>query len=420
VSGDGRVVIVGAGVIGLSCAHYLLERGRPVTVLERGGPDRDCCSLGNAGFISPSHILPLAAPGVVGQALRWMPNPESPIYVRPRLDARFFAWGLRFWRAADDAKRAHRAGPLLRDLNLQSRALYQELADATGNEFEMAREGLLMLFRSPEGLEREAGHAAYARELGMPVEILDAKQTAAREPGLTLDVHGGVYYPLDAHVTPQRFVAALARKVVERGGSIAWEREARGWKGEGSRLRAAVTADGEIEGEEFVLAAGAWTGRVARRLGLRLPLEPGKGYSLTLDAPRERPRGALLLEEARVAVTPMGSTLRVGGTMELAGFDPRVHPPRVRGILRSLTRYLPAFRLEDFAPVRPWFGYRPLSPDGLPYVGRTGKFENLSVATGHAMMGLSMGPITGKLIAEVICGERPSVDLELLRPDRYA
>jgi D-amino-acid dehydrogenase len=415
-----RVVIVGGGVIGLACAHYLLERGRSVTVLERGGPDRDCCSLGNAGFISPSHILPLASPGVVGQALRWMGNPESPIYVRPRLDAGFLAWGLRFWRAAEDAQRAHRAGPLLRDLNLQSRALYQELADATGNEFGLTREGLLMLFRSREALDREARHAAYARELGMPVDLLDAKQVAAREPGLTLDVEGGVHYPLDAHVTPQRFVAMLARTVAERGGTIAWGAEARGWRREGRRLRAVMTAGGEIEGEEFVLAAGAWTGSTARALGLRLPLQPGKGYSLTLESPRERPRGALLLEEARVAVTPMGTTLRVGGTMELGGFDPRILPPRVRGIVRSLIRYLPAFRAEDFAVVRPWYGYRPLSPDGLPYIGRTEACDNLSIATGHAMMGLSMGPITGKLVAEVLCGDRPSVDLTLLRADRYA
>ena len=418
MSRAGRVVIVGGGVIGLSCAHYLLDRGHRVKVLERGGPDRDCCSLGNAGFISPSHILPLAAPGVVGQALRSVGNPESPIYVRPRLDAEFLSWGVRFWRAAT-AARAHRAGPLLRDLNLLSRSLYQEIADSTGDDFGLEREGLLMLFRSGKALEREARHAARVRELGMPAEVLDASQVAEREPGVTFDVCGGVFYPLDAHLTPQRFVAALARSITERGGTIAWNTEALDWRREGRQIRAVITSCGESIGEEFVLAAGSWSSRLARRVGLALPLEPGKGYSLTIDAPRERPRRALLLEEARVAVTPMGTTLRVGGTMELAGFDPRVGSARVRGIVGSLVRYLPAFRTEDFASVRPWHGFRPLSPDGLPYIGRSGRFENLAVATGHAMMGLSMGPITGKLIAEQLSGERPSVDLTALSPDRY-
>ncbi len=277
-----------------------------------------------------------------------------------------------------------------------------------------------MLFRTPRALEQEAVHAARARGLGMPAEVLDAKQLAAREPGVTFDVIGGIHYPLDAHMTPQRFVAALTRIVVERGASIAWNEEALDWRVEGRRIRAAVTPRGEVGGDEFVVAAGAWSSRLASRLGLRLPLEPGKGYSLTLETPRQLPRGALLLEEARVAVTPMGGALRVGGTMELGGFDERFQAPRLRGIVRSLARYLPAFRPEDFETVRPWSGFRPLSPDGLPYVGRTGRCENLSVATGHAMMGLSMGPITGKLIAEVITGETPSVALEALSPDRYA
>ena len=181
----------------------------------------------------------------------------------------------------------------------------------------------------------------------------------------------------------------------------------------------ARTARGEIEGDEFVLAAGAWTPLLLRPLGVRLPLQPGKGYSLTLATPRERPVRSLILAEARVAITPMGQALRVGGTMELTGYDLGISPPRIRGILRSLSRYLPAFTPEDFAGVPPWAGLRPCSPDGLPYVGRLKPFANLSVAAGHAMMGLSLAPVTGELVAQLITGERPSVELGALRPDRF-
>jgi D-amino-acid dehydrogenase len=417
--GSKRVAIVGGGVIGLCCAHYLLERGDRVTIVERGPAGHDCCSLGNAGYISPSHFVPLAAPGIVGQAIRWMADAESPFYVQPRPDPELLAWGWRFWRASTP-ERARRAGPLLRDLNLASRALFVELAERTRNEFELVQEGLLALFQTERGLQDEIRHAERARELGMPAEVLDAAGARALEPGLTMRVVGGVHYPLDSHLTPQRFHASMTRLVRESGGEILWEAELTSWKRDRGAIRAAVTSRGDVEADEFVVAAGSWSSRVVRPLGVRLPLQPGKGYSLTLPAPRERPRRAVLLQESRVAITPMGSELRVGGTMELGARDGAINPPRIRGILRSLVRHLPAFRAEDFSDCRPWSGLRPCTPDGLPYVGRVARFENLSVASGHAMMGLSMAPITGKLIAETLSGEVPSFDLALLRPDRYA
>jgi len=413
------VVIVGGGVSGLATAYYALEKGHAVTLLEAGPPDHDCCSLGNAGFISPSHFIPLAAPGVIAQAIRWLGDPESPFYVRPRLDPEFIAWALRFWIASRPA-RAHRAGPLLRDLSLASRALFEELAGDTSNEFGLTREGLLLLFRSREALEVEARHAARAQALGMPASILDREGVAALEPDLTLDVIGGVHYPLDAHVTPQRFCASLTRLVRERGGRIVWNAAVTGWRETGRRVDAARTEAGEITGDEFVVAAGAWSGTLLRKLGVRLSLEPGKGYSLTVPSPPEMPRRSILLQEARVAITPMGSALRVGGTMELGTRTSGVSPPRVRGILRSLVRYLPAFPAPVFEGVTPWSGLRPCTPDGLPYLGRARRRENLLVATGHAMLGLSLGPVTGKLIAELISGETPSIDLSLLRPERYS
>jgi D-amino-acid dehydrogenase len=412
------VVVCGAGIVGLSSAYYLLERGHRVTVLERGEPDHDCCSLGNAGFISPSHFVPLAAPGMVRKALSWMGDPESPFYVHPRLDPELLSWGIRFWRASTP-KRAERAAPLLRDLNLRSRALFEELADRTGNAFGLAREGLLQLLRTEHGLEEESRLAMRSRELGMPAEVLDAKGVQALEPGLSFDVLGGVLYPLDAHLVPQRLVATMTRLVGERGGTFVWGAEVKKWKTGKASVDAAFTTKGEIGGDEFVLTAGSWTPILARALGLRLPMQPGKGYSLTLDSPPQMPRHSLILQEARVAVTPMGSSLRVGGTMELAGYDLRINPPRIRGMTRSVARYLPSFRPSDFDSIRPWCGLRPCTPDGLPYIGRTRRWPNVIVAAGHAMMGVSMGPITGQLVSQIVSQETPSVELSGLSAERF-
>ena len=413
-----HVVVCGAGVVGLSSAYYLLERGHRVTIVEAGRPDHDCCSLGNAGFISPSHFLPLAAPGIVRKAIGWMGDPESPFYVHPRLDPGLLSWGIRFWRASSPA-RARRAGPLLRDLNLASRSLFEELAERTGNPFGLTREGLLLLLRTERGLEEESLLAARSRELGMPAEVLDAKQVEAMEPGVTFDILGGVLYPLDAHLVPGKLVATLTRLVEERGATLVWEAEVRDWRRVRDSVTAAVTAKGEIGGDEFVLAAGSWTPRLARALGVRLSMQPGKGYSLTLDTPQELPKRSIILQEARVAVTPMGRALRVAGTMEMAGYDLGINPPRIRGMTRSLSRYLPAFRPETFRACVPWCGLRPCTPDGLPYVGRTRTLRNVIVASGHAMMGVSMGPITGKLVSQIVSEEATSIDVAALRVERF-
>src|SRR5258705_6051148 len=410
---------MGGGGGGRSGSNALLGRGRRFATRERGEPEHDCCSLGNAGFISPSHFVPLAAPGIVARALRWMGDPESPFHTHPRFGPALVGWGIRFWRASS-RERAEKAAPLLRDLNLQSRALYEALAARTENAFDLRREGLLLLVRTDRGLEEEAALAERSRGLGMPAEVLDAAAVRALEPRLEVDVRGGVRYPLDAHLTPQRLVTAMTKLVKERGATMVWGAGVLSWRWSGPNVTAAVTAKGEYGGEEVVLTAGSWTPVLGRPPGLRLSMQPGKGYSLTLDAPRALPRHSMILQEARVAGTPMGASLRVGGTMELARDHLEINPPRLRGLTRSLCRYLPTYRPEDFASVRPWCGLRPCTPDGLPYVGRTRRRPNLIVASGHAMMGVSMAPITGTLVAEILSGEPPSVDLAGLDPDRFA
>jgi D-amino-acid dehydrogenase len=421
MSGTKHILILGGGVIGLSTAYYCARRGFAVTVVDRNPEQRDGCSFGNAGMVVPSHFIPLAAPGMVELGLRWMWNPESPFWIKPRLDLDLLNWGYLFWRACSPEHVA-RSAPLLRDLSLASRSEFEELAALPDNDFGLVKKGLLMLCKTQHGLDDEARAGERARELGIPAEVLDAKQTAALDPGATLDVAGSVFFPKDCHLTPGRFMAGLKQQAEKLGVKFVWNREVTDFRLERDRsLCAAQLSDGtEIEADEFVLAGGSWSPTVAAKLALELPMQAGKGYSLTLPNPRQLPQLCTILTEARVAVTPMGSSLRVGGTMEIAGLNEDINPVRVRGIVKALPKYYPAFRAEDFAGIQPWRGLRPCSPDGLPYVGRTAKFANLTLATGHAMMGLSLAPITGKLVGQSLANERPTMDLGLLSPDRFA
>ena len=308
---------------------------------------------------------------------------------------------------------------LFRSLNLASRELYVDLASELP-DFGLATRGLLMLCREERTLAHEGALVRQARELGVPAEVLDAAATARLDPGARLNIAGSVYFPRDAHLDPGKLIGALTPRLRAAGVDFLWETEITGWRREGGRLAAALTHHGEIAADEFVLAGGAWSPPMVRGLGLRLPMQAGKGYSLTIPRPRQLPQLCSILTEARVAVTPMDGSLRVGGTMEVVGLDETIQPRRVQGIIHALPRYFPDFTPEDFEGIEPWRGLRPVTPDGLPYLGRFASVPNLIAATGHAMMGLSLGPITGRLVSEIVDREQPSIDLGLLSPDRYA
>ena len=414
-----KILILGGGVIGLCAAYYAARKGHEVTLLDRSPQARDGCSFGNAGMIVPSHFVPLAAPGMVALGLKWMWNPESPFYIQPRLDWDLWNWAFKFWRAATPAHVA-RSAPVLRDLNFASRACFEELAALPGIDFGLVTRGLLMLCRTQHGLDDEAKFAAQANALGVPAEVLDPKQTAARDPDVRMSVAGAVYFPKDCHLTPARFLASLEQLLTAAGVRFQWNTEVTGWRQNGACLAAVQTTQGDFSADEYVLCGGSWSPGIVRDLGLRIPMQAGKGYSLTLPKPPRLPRLCSIFTEARLAVTPMGAALRIGGTMEIAGLNEEINPVRVRGIIKAVPDYFPEFSAEDFAGIQPWRGLRPCSPDGLPYVGRTAKFSNLTLATGHAMMGLSLGPITGRLVAEIVSDEPPSQPIDLLNPDRYA
>jgi D-amino-acid dehydrogenase len=375
--------------------------------------------MGNAGMVVPSHVVPLAAPGMAQMGLKMMFNPQSPFYIEPRIDLELFGWAWRFYRAAN-ASHVARSAPLLRDLHLASRSCYEELAAAPGGDFGLVKKGLLMLCKTERALAEEGSAAERASRLGIPAQVLDARATAALEPGVEMEIAGAVYYPKDCHLNPAGFLSFLAQQLRLAGAQFHYETEVAGWRAAEGRIEAVRTSRGELTADEYVLCGGSWSPEIVRELKLRIPIQAGKGYSVTLARPRQRPQICSIFVEARLAVTPMDGGLRFGGTMEIAGLDTSINDARVRGIVNSVPRYYPQFKVEDFANVPAWVGLRPCSPDGLPYLGRSGRFRNLSIATGHAMMGLSLGPITGKLMADILSDQTPSIDIGLLSPDRYA
>lgn len=405
-----KVAVIGGGVIGLCSAYSLAEKGFEVTVIDPGeGPST---STVNAGMIVPSHIIPLAAPGMVGVGLRMMLRPRSPLWIRPRLDRELFRWGLRFAKSCTQ-EHVDRSKKLLIDLNVASKQGYLDFEKIL-ESFHVEQRGLLMIARKESSLEEESHVAAQVRELGLPAIVLDAKQVADIDPGIRIDAVGGVHYVADCHFSPGEFMAALRRRLYEM--DVRFERS-RVVSLSGSAVR---TADGEVQAETFVLAAGAWSSRLAGPLGMYLPMQAGKGYSFNVESPPERPTICAILMEGRVAVTPMPNGVRFGGTMEIGPTDDRIDERRVQAIRETIPDYYPAFKGFDLRSRPASLGLRPCTPDGLPYIGRSRFADNVIVATGHAMMGMSLGPITGRLVAELAAGEAPEIDVSPLSPDRFA
>lgn len=409
------VLIIGGGVIGACAAYYLSGRGVNVVLIERDEVASGC-SGGNAGLVVPSHSIPLAGPGVLAQGLRWMLDPESPFYIQPRWDADLLAWLLRFLLAAREAP-MRRGTAILRELHKASRGLFDELAAGEGLDFGYRQAGALLVCISAHGLEKAHEEARLLGEFGVATQAMDTAQVRELVPNLRPAVIGGVYYAEDAHFDPARFVQQMAAKAEERGARIWRKAEVLGFEGDGKRISRVRTTRGDFAAEIVVLAAGSWSPGLVRDLRLRLPVQPAKGYCLNVRWRDQSPAVPLMLGEARVVITPLAGILRLGGTLELAGMDLSINERRVGVIHRAAQRYLEG--LEEIEKVELWRGLRPCAPDGLPVIGRTRAYENLIVATGHGMLGMSLGPVTGRLVAQLVCGEQPEVDLRLLSPDRF-
>ena len=412
-----KIGIIGGGIIGLSSAYYLQRSGHEVTVIDQGDLS-DGCSLGNAGMIVPSHLIPLAAPGMITKGIRWMFNSRSPFYVKPRLNADLAKWGFHFYKNATH-EHVEKSAVALKQLSLLSKSMYLQMANELPFDFGFHERGLLMLYKTRETEHEERETADLANRHGIQAQLLSAEQVQQLEPNVKVDVRGGVYFPGDAHITPQDLFRQLIAYLKTNGVVFRTNTAVTDFEILNGKIQSVIAGNEKFSFDEVILATGSWSGLVAGKLNLNLPMQAGKGYSFTLPDVEKNVRVPSIFLEARVAVTPMGKSLRFGGTMEINGVDHSINMNRVRGIVESIPHYYPDMKVGMPRKENVWHGLRPCSPDGLPYVGRTKKLRNLILATGHSMLGISLAPGTGKLISEIVNGERESMLLAPFDPERY-
>ena len=413
-----KITIVGGGVSGLFSAYYLKQAGYKVVIIEQGNLS-DGCSFGNAGMIVPSHIVPLAQPGMIAKGLRWMLKSTSPFYVKPRLSWELMRWGMLFWKHSTE-EHVERSIPVLRDMSLLSKQLFQELAATNELDFGWHERGLLMLYKNADTEHEMAEEASIANKAGIVAEVLDGCQVQDLEPEVKVDVRGGVFYPGDAHITPNLLIKNLVAYLKSKGVDFYENQEVTDFEKNGKKITAVVTRTGKFEVEELVIAAGAWSPVLSEKLGISLPLQGGKGYSFMLKNRANNIQVPAIMLEARATATPMGSDLRFAGTLEVAGTDLSINMNRVRGIVQGINNYYPEIEVELPEKEKVWSGLRPCSPDGIPYVGRVERFDNLTLATGHGMMGVSLGPATGKLVSEIVTHESTSLNMQPFAPLRFS
>ena len=411
----GKVIVLGGGVIGLCSAYYLKDSGFEVTILDKGDFSSGT-SFGNAGMIVPSHFVPLAQPGIIAKGIKWMFDAEGPFYVKPRFSWSLLDWGWKFYQHSSE-KHVQGAAQLLKELNLESKKLYVSLCDQL-EDIKIDEKGLIMYCQTQRGLDEEVALADQAMKLGLKAIVMDNQQLNDLDSNLTLDVKGGVYFPGDAFFSPKLFLEKLKSDLKAAGVKMVSHVDNLKFVVD-EDLKSIDTNQGLFSADQFVISAGVWTGKLAQFLGLNIPMQPGKGYSFTLEHPIETPSICSILTEAKVAVTPMLEGLRFAGTMEIGALNFNVDQRRVHGIKKSIGKYFPSFKMTDFNEAKIWTGLRPCSPDGLPYIGRTKKLPNVLLATGHGMMGMSLGPITGKFIAEIADNQSPGIEISKLAVERF-
>ncbi len=406
-----KCVIIGGGVVGLCSAYYLAKAGNHVTIIDASDME-DGCSYGNAGMIVPSHVIPMAQPGMIAKGVKWMFNSKSPFYVRPRLSSELLKWGYQFYRYANQ-KHVEASMPALRDLSLLSKELYQEFAEGK-NDFAYEEKGLLMLYRTDKVGEEEIHAGKEAEKMGLKVDFLDKEATSKLESGLDLDVIGSVHYKSDAHLIPNNFNKFLKDQLVRLGVKLQTKTIVEDFTVFNQKITKIATNQGEFLADEVVLSAGSWSPMIARKLGIQISILPGKGYSFNLTKQEQAPTIPSILCEGKVAVTPMGDQIRFGGTLEVTHTkDHKINLKRVQGIVNTINAFYPNLQIEQPKKEEIWHGFRPCTPTGLPLISRSTKVSNFILATGHAMMGLSLAPATGKLVEELVGEKKLSVSNNL-------
>lgn len=411
-----HVLIVGAGIIGACSAYYLRKQGWEVTMIDQSSFGRQC-SHGNCGLISPSHALPLAMPGAVAKTLPMMLKKNAPLHVKPRFDPELWGWLLKFAMRCKEAPMLEAAAG--RHALLQSSlAAYHELLEAEGIDCEWEDKGALFVYQSAEGMDSYVKTDKWLQQFGLGAERLNSEQLVAKEPAIKPGTAAGAwFYDIDAHLRPDKLMQQL-RTVLERMGVTIKERiDFEGFSEDGNTATAANTSEGNIDASHYLIATGAWTPKLNQWIGAKIPIQPGKGYSITMPRPGVCPSIPMVFQEQKVCVTPFNTGYRIGSTMEFAGYDQTINRPRLESLKKGASIYLHEPTCD---PVEEeWYGWRPMTYDGKPVIDKSPKYKNVFIAAGHNMLGLSMGSGTGKLVAEMMSEQTPHIDLKHYAVSRF-
>ena len=410
-----EVIIVGGGIIGLATAYYLNLEGHDVSVIDQDKIKSGASHI-NSGYLTPSHIIPLAAPGMISKGFRWMFNNSSPFYIKPRFDLDLVNWGMKFIKSCT-SEHVQKSMKSILDINLLSKKLFIEMQQSNNFDFHLESKGLLMAYKTSLAEREEAKAASWAKDLGIIVKQLSKEEILKIQPKVPMEVAGAFMYESDAHTTPELFMNNLKNHLMSRGLKFFLDTVVTSFQKKEKKIEALNTNKGIFKADEFVIATGAWTEGILKELGIKLSIQAGKGYSFDVKDITGLSIPAIL-SEAKVAVTPMSGYTRFGGTMEISGINSKINSRRVLSIVNAAKEYYPGIEIPLTSVDKARSGLRPLSTDGLPFIGRHSSFKNLVLASGHAMMGWSLGPATGKLITELVSGYDPSLDLKPYSPER--
>ncbi len=413
-----NITIIGGGIIGLSCAYYLQKEGYQVTIIDRGNIT-DSCSFGNMGYVSPSHFVPLASPGIISQGLKWMLSSTSPFYIKPRLNLDLMQWGYHFWKSST-AEMVQKNGPHINDILQMSRRLINEMRTDIGDTFEMEEKGCLMMCRQQKTLDHEFHLADEAEKFGLKVERLNKDQVQQLEPTVELNVAGAVLFKDDCHLNPGKLMATLKKYLDNNGVQFQDNTTVTGFEKSNNKITAIITDKGKFDCGEIVLAPGSWLPVVAKMMGIKILLQGGKGYSYTYRGVENNIKYPAILVDGRCALTPWGNQLRIGGTMEISGLNSKVLVKRMKGVYDSVINFYPGLKIEIPSADKIWNGLRPVSPDGLPYIDRATGFDNVVIAGGHAMLGVSEATGTGKLVTDLIQHNTSKIDTSAFKANRFS
>lgn len=408
------VLIVGAGIIGVSVGAELSRRGAKVCIIDKGLLGKGC-SYGNAGWLTPCFSMPLPMPGMLLKSMKWMLDPEGPLYIKPTLSFDLAQWLFIFMKSMTEAQ-ALRSIESLVLLSQKSFSEYEKLAK-NHPEIHFEQKGLLMVSRTDEGVDSAVSELHYVQDLGVPGKILNGAEIQTMEPALKGPILGGVYFSQEATVEPYQVVQAFAKEIRQRGGEILENVELKDLTIEGGRITSALTSSGEIRAKQIVLATGSWSKELAKLLRFRLPILGGKGYAMIVPTLEKQPQYPIMLVEKKIAITPRRNSLRIAGTLELVDQDFSTTQRRVKAIEKGAREFL--HLPESLAVQELWAGLRPCTPDGVPLIGYHKSISNLVIAAGHQMLGLQSGAGTGFLVADILENRKSFLDPTIFDVNRF-